>query len=385
MGGSISRGSLPQNFLDSVSADIMLPTPEPAYQFASMAMAGRLSLAAIDAGAPTVQQFVTMAGGGALQDPRLDQLARSADIYGGALTVVDSLFGLGKGDTIKFPRDVFEGGGYSKDDRRLGEGKTISVTGQTIKNEEVPLVLEEYHGPYNSAAGAVLPYAIADFDAKYRANKFSLASKTSRHLRRDYTKWLDRVVRNEFLKTSNVTLPDGKANAAAFTPGGNAYISMEQILAGRKRISDREWQPFGNGRYVCMVPTSFNTQMVQDPDYRELSKMHADGRNQLFGYIGSIQNVDFFECTTMAVYSDNGGDALASVAGSAVAPGVQLDEALLFGPGAVGFGTALAPECRWADDTNYGTLAKTIWYAIHAFGMLDQRGVERIVYQGADG
>lgn len=383
MAGAISRGTLPQNFLDSVSADIMLPTPEPQYLFARMAMAGRLSLAAIDAGAPTAQQFVSMAGGGTVQDPGLDQLARSADIYPGALTVVDQLFGLNKGDTIKFPRDVFEGGGYTKSDRRLTTDQTISTTGQNIKTEEVPLILEEYIGPYLSGTG-VRPYAIQEFDAKYRANKFQLASKVSRHMRRDYTKWLDRVIRAEFLKSGNVTLPTGVANAAAFVAGGNAHISLEQILNARKALSDREWQPFANGRYVCLVPTTFNTQMVGDPDYRELSKNHTDGRNQIFGYIGSVQDVDLFECTTLAHYSDNGGDDITAVEGSTVGAGVVLDEAIMFGPGAVGFGTATAPECRWADDTNYGTVAKCIWYALHAFGMLDDRGVQRVVFQGTD-
>jgi len=69
----ISRGTLPQNFLDSASTGMRLPTPEPQYFFAKMAMAGRLSLAALDVGAPTAQQFVTMAGGGQPIPPTLDE------------------------------------------------------------------------------------------------------------------------------------------------------------------------------------------------------------------------------------------------------------------------------------------------------------------------
>lgn len=384
MAGSISRGTLPQNFLDSITAQITLPTPEPQYLFAQYAMAGRLSLAAIDAGAPTVQQYLSMVGGGQVQNPALDSLARAADMYPGFFTVVDQLFGLGKGDTIKMPRDIFAGGGYTKDDRRLKTDGTISTTGQNISNEEVPLVLEEYTGPYNSSASAVQPYAIWEFDAKYRANKTQLASKVTRHLRRDYVKWLDRVTRNAFLQSTNLTLPAGIANGAAFVAGGGAGISLEQILNARKALSDREWAPFPNGRYMCLVPTSFNTQMVSDPDYKELSKHHGDGRNQLFGYIGSVQNVDIFECTTLRSYSDNGGDHAATLNGSTIGAGVVVDEALLVGPGAVGFGTAAAPEARFADDTNYGTVAKVIWYALHAIDAIDIRGVERIPYQGAD-
>lgn len=384
MAGSINRGTLPQNFLDSVSANITLPTPEPQYFFAKMAMAGRMSLASIDAGAPTVQQFVSMAGGGAPQNPALDELARAADAYPGALTVVDSLFGPGKGDTIKFPRDIFEGGGYDKVSRRMTTDAVVSTNGQNIKLEEVPLVLEEYTGPFNVAGAEVRPYAIRDFDAKYRAAKVQLVDKVTRHLRRDYIKWLDAVVRNEFLSSGNITFPAGITDASSFVVGGGAGISLEQIFAARKALTDREWQPFGNGRYMCVVPTSFNTQMLSDPDYRELSKQHGDGRNMIFGFIGSIQNIDFFECTTLVTYSDNAGD-VAALNGVNVGAGVTVNEALLFGPGAVGFGTATAPECRYADDTNYGTIAKVIWYALHALGMLDERGVQRIPYQGADG
>lgn len=387
MSGSISRGTLPQNFLDSVSAETNLPTPEPQYFFAQMALAGRLSLAALDAGADTVQQFLNIRGGGATAPQGLDSLARAADAYPGAITTVDQLFGLNKGDTIMMPRDIFEGGGYSKQARHLKTDGIISTVGQNIRNEEVPLVLEEYVGPYNVNTSRVDPYAIWTFDARYRANKVQLASKVSRHLKRDYVKWLDIVVRDTFLQSSNVTMPGNITDVTGFAPGGGVGISMEQIFAARAALTDREWAPFPNGRYMCLVPTTFNTQMLSDPDYRQLSKNsgRGDGQNLLFGAIGSIQNIDFFECTTLRHYSDNGGSHVAALNSATVGAGVIVDEALLIGPGAVGFGTALAPEGRWADDTNYGTVAKIIWYALHAIGMLDDRGVQRIPYQGTDG
>src|SRR3990170_1481922 len=106
---SINRATLPQNFLDSVSMGLRLPTPEPQYLFAQMAMGARMSLAAIDAGASTVQQFVSMAA-------------------------------------------------------------------------EVPVVLDQFEGPYNTDGSEVRPYAILDFDAKYRANKDQLAGLTTLHL-----------------------------------------------------------------------------------------------------------------------------------------------------------------------------------------------------------
>ncbi len=383
MAGAISRGTLPQNFVDSVSAGMTLPTPEPQYFFAKMAQGGRMLAAALDAGAQTAQQFGSMSGSGQAGDLALDELIRATDAYPGAILAVDK-FGLGKGDTVKLDRDVYSGGGYTVADRRLKTDQTISVTGQGINNEEVVIILEELTGPFASGGSVTQPYAIWDFDAKYRANKTRLADKVTRHLRRDYVKLLDRVIRAQFLASTNITMPTGITLAADFVTGAGTGISLEQVLAGKKALSDREWPKFPNGRYMCLVPTSFNTQMVSDSDYKELSKNHEDGRNLLYGYIGSIQDVDFFEVTTLANYSDNGGDDITTLAGSTVGATVVLNEALLFGPGAVGFATGASPECRWSDDTNYGTQAKVIWYALHGFQTVDVRGIQRLPYQGTD-
>lgn len=395
--GAISRGTLPQNFVDSTSTGMRLPSPEPQYWFARMAMASRLSLEALRVGAPTVQQFLSMMGNGAQLPPDLDQMMRAADAYPGAVQAVDE-FGKEGGDTVKFQRDVYPTTvtGLAEADRVHTPETTISTTGQAVKQEEVPVVLKEYKGPWNDVTSQVDPYAIINFDAKYRKNKEALSSITTRFLRRDYIRWLDRVIRNRFIAdtgNSNITLPPGVSAVTAFVSGANAYVSLEQIFNARKALSDREWAKFPNGRYVCVVPTAFNTQMIADVDYRELSKNHSDGRNQLFGYIGSVQDIDFFEVTTTANYAPSATDANAyktTLNGATVPTGVNLAEALLFGPGGVGFGTAVSdqqgaigPEVRYADDTNYGTIAKVIWYALHAFQTLDVRAIQRIPFQTA--
>ncbi len=371
---SINRGTLPQNFIDSVSMGGMrLPTPQPQYLFAQMALGARLSLAALDAGAPSVQQFVSIAGGGQPLSPELDSMARAADVFPGSVTAIDN-FGLGRGDTIKFQRDLYTAGTYTEASRILTTDQAISTTGQAIQAEEIPVVLKEYVGPHDGTS--VKPYAIWNFDAKFRANKEQLASKTTRYLRQDYIKWLDSVIASYFTLTSNITYSDSVADVSIMTLGAGHIANLEMVMNARKALSDREWAKFPNGRYMLLVPTKFNTDMIGDVDYRELSKVHRDGRNQLFGYIGSVQDVDIFECTTIPTYA-----AGTTVAGATVPASVTVQQALLFGPGAIGFGTALPPEARWADDTNYGTVAKLIWYALHAFADLDTRGVQRILFQ----
>lgn len=374
---SINRGTLPQNFLDSVSTGMRLIQPEPQYWFARAAMGARLSLAAIDAGAQTVQQFVSMAGGGAPVPPTLDEMARAADAYPNAIIAVDD-FGKGMGDTIKMRRPQFEGGGYTELARRVQPDKTTSTTGQAIKAEEVPVVLHEYEGPYDATNTEVRPYAIRDFDAKYKANKDQLAGLTTLHLRRDYTKWLDTVIRDLFRNTTNITYADDVSNVLSFTAGAGHLSSLEMIKKARKAVSDREWGPFANGRYICLVPTAFDVQMLGDPDYRQLSAAHRGGTNQLFGYITSVHDIDIFECTTLRTYAATEtvpGD------GNAVPASATVYEALLFGPNGPGMGTALPPTCFWADDTDYGKAAKVIWRSIQAFQTLDNRAVQRVLFQ----
>lgn len=384
----MGRGTIPSNyedFAESLTADLTLPTPTAQYLFAQWATAGRLNFQAMDAGMTTVQQYLSAAGGGAPMTPEMDRLIRVADNYPGMVKAID-MFGPNQGDTIKFQRPVYSNGGLTAADREVTTNAAISTTGISVATEEVPVVLKQYHGPYPSGGSAVVPYAIANFDSKYRANKLQLTSMANRHLIHDYTLWLDTVIRDLFIAADNLTLPDGIADATAFVAGGGEEVTGEQFLLARQALTDREWQPFENGRYIALVPTSFNVQMWNDPQYQRAADNHADGRNQIFGYIGSIQDVDIFECSTMKSYA--AASTVGGTLGGTVPSGVTLNEGIIIGPGAVGFGTAapepegaLGPVARFADDTVYGTMAKVIWYALHAFQTLDERGCERILYQ----
>lgn len=374
---SINRGTLPANFIDSVNMGMRLVQPEPEFFFARMAMGSALARAAMEANAMNAESFVRMAGAGAPVPTQLDALIRTADAYPQAVTTVNG-FGLGQGDTIKLRRPVFAGGGYTESDRRVNPDQSTSTTGQTISAEEVPVVLSEFEGPYSSSASAIRPYAIRNFDAAYRANKDELVGLVKLHLMQDYVKWFDTVIRDRFRATSNITYADNVSSVSSFTAGAGHNISLETILTARKSLSDRNWGHFPNGRYVLVVPTAFNLQMIGDPDYRTLSAQHGGGKNQLFGYITSVQDVDIYECTTLKEYA-----ASASVPGDAntVPSGATVYEGLLFGPGAVGWGSAQPPQCFDADDTNYGKEAKVIWRSVEAFQTLDNRGIQRVLFQ----
>ncbi|MGK3981319.1 hypothetical protein WMF38_57510 [Sorangium sp. So ce118] len=331
----------------------------------------------MEANANDAGSFVRMSGNGAPVPPKLDSLIRTADAYPQAITTVQG-FGLGQGDTIKLRRPVFAGGGYSLADRRVAPDKATETTGQTISAEEVAIILEEYEGPYNASAAKVRPFAIRDFDAKYRANRDELVSLVKLHLMQDYVKWFDTVIRDLFRATSNTTYADNVSNVLSFTSGAGHNISLETILTAQAAITDRNWQHFPNGHYVLAVPTAFDLQMVGDPDYRALSAQHGDGKNQLHGYITSVHDVDLFRVSTLKTYS--AGETVPGD-GNAVPSGATVYEALLFGPGAVGWGSAQPPQCFDADDTNFGKESKVIWRSVEAFQTLDNRGIQRILFQ----
>lgn len=375
--GSINRGTLPANYIDSVNIGMRLPQPNPEFFFAKMAAASGLTSTAIEMGLDSAASFVKMMGGGESVPQSLDELIRMGGMYPQGVTYVPG-FGLAQGDTIKLRRPIFSGGGYSLSARQVLADAATSTTGRTISAEEVPVVLQEYEGPYASGGTAVQPFAIRNFDAKYRANKDELVSLTRQHLLYDYTIWLDTVIRDLYRATTYITYADDVSNVLSFTNGAGHNVSLETIMKARKALSDRNWAHFPNGRYVCLVPTAFNTQMVGDPDYRALSAQHGGGKNQLFGYVASIQDVDIYECSTLKEYA--AADTVPGD-GNAVPTSATVYEGIMFGPGAVGMGEAQGPQCFDADDTNYGKEAKVVWRSVQAFETLDIRGAQRVLFQ----
>lgn len=380
---SINRGTIPQNYLDSINLGMRLPQPEPQYLFAKMAVQAQLAAGAMEVNAGTAVNYVRMMseGGGQPVPDALVQMARAADTYPGAVMFVDA-FGKNEGDTVKMRRNIYDGGGYDEASREVKTDVPTTTTGIAIRAEEVPIVLKQFEGPYDTTNSRVAPFPITQFDAKYRANKDQLAGLVRHHLLRDYIKWLDTVIRNRFRATSNITYADGVTNVLSFTLGAGHSATLDMILKARKAVSDRERAPFANGRYMALVPTQFNVDMVQDPVYRDLSAQHGMGQNPLFGYLASVQDVDIFECTTLKTYAPgdtvpNDGQVVPAGAGN------NVYEGLIISPESVGFGQADPPMVFEADDTDYQKAVKVIWRSTQAFQTLDDRGIQRFLFQAA--
>jgi hypothetical protein len=376
---AVNLNSLPQEFVENVRAGMRLPQPQPQFFFAMAAISAAMRTAGVAAGVDTAVNFVKlMAGPGAAVPANLDMFARTADAYVGMIQYVDG-FGLGKGDTLKLRRPVYTGGGYDEASRMVNPTQPTSLVGQSIQMEEVPVVLKQFEGPWDTTNNRIGPYQIDNFDARYRRSADNLAQEVSNHLSYDYIKWLDAVIRDRFRATPNITYADAVANVLAFTAGAGHYTNIDLVLQARKALSDRERKPFANGKYMAIVPTAWNTQMVQDPAYRQLaSGPSAVDRNILFRYLSTVEDVDIFESTTSKTY--NAGDTVPND-GNVVPAGATVYEGLLISPEAVGFGDAEPPTMHTTSDTDYGKNVKVIWRSVEAFQTLDARGVQRFLFQ----
>lgn len=378
----IGRGTLPQNFIDSVNDGMRLPQPNPQFFFAMMALGAMQRTAAIEMGAGSAQNFGRLMAdaAGAPVSPDFDRFLRAADAYPDAVMAVNA-FGKNEGDTVKMRRPLYEGGGYDEASREVRPDKPTSLVGQSLKAEEVPVVLKQYEGPFASGGTVVQPYQILSFDTRFKHNKDNLAQEVVQHLSFDYVKWLDAVIRNRFRSTRYITYADDVANVASFTAGAGHSVNLQLILKARKALSDRERAPFANGRYMCLVPTVFNTDMVNDPQYAKLAAFNQADKNILFRFLASVQDVDIFECTTLKTYVN--ADGAVPGDGQTVPANVNVYEGLLFGPDAVGFGQADPPTMYDTADTDYGKNAKVIWRSVEAFQTLDERGIQRFLFQDA--
>jgi len=382
-GSFIGRQTLPQNFVESVRSGMRLPQPQPQFFYGMAALSAMMRTLMIQEGAGTAANFVKMMGyGGDAPDTGLDRYIRTAEAYPGMVLAVTG-FGQSAGDTIKMRRPVYTKGGLTQAARQVKPQIATSLQGQNITMEEVPVILKQFEGPWNAATSAVGPYQINDFDARYLRNADNLAAEVVNHLAFDYISWLDAVVIELFQASSHITYADNQTNIQSFTAGAGHSINLQTLLTARKNLSDRERAPFDNGRYMAVVPTLFNTDMVQDPAYRQLAATApVTEKNLLFRYLGSVQDLDIFESTTLPTYA--AGATVPGDSSGTVPANSKVFEAHVFGPHAVGFGQAEPPTMHTTSDTDYGKNAKVIWRSVEAFQTLDERGIERVLFQSAN-
>jgi hypothetical protein len=222
-----SRATLPENFFDITSNQLLLAT-DPQYLYANMFM-GALGIS-LESPSSIGLPGRTINGTGA-DYSTLDrgQLMLANPMFTEVMAVkVD--FNAATGSTIRVNRPKYENSTYSLASRMVKSGETISTVPITVSSEQNNLTLYTFSGPYDQVNGRKAPYGINAFDAKMGVH--DIVKIHGLHLVRDFRR---------FLETVHVTLLD-LATSAVYPEGRRRGQSWSAAQGpGRRQGDERPW------------------------------------------------------------------------------------------------------------------------------------------------
>ncbi len=350
---SISRISLPENFVDVTSAKL-LAQPEPQYVFAS------LFLSAIGASLP-IPSNIGLDGrqppsaGSAYPSANKDTLRLASELPG-SLFALGIDFGKTSGSTVRVNRPAFADTTYTADSRKVATGQTISTTPITIGSEQTHLVLERYAGPYDQANSRVAPYAIESFDANM--GLISAASMVGSHLSRDFHKFLDGV--HVSLGNGGTAIyPEGMSADNDATTDGSFPLTVEQLSRTEQLMDEASLPKLADGKRVFVCTAKQWKQLKHDPEYAANSHEHPEFNILFTSYKSTVGGFHVFV-----------SESLSKTANSST---VAVHKGIALAPGGFMGGMGRAPRVASSTDDNYGETAKAVWIADLAFGIADSR------------
>ncbi len=361
-----TSSDLTQTFVSKLSRELTLE-PDPAYVFARLAGGARAGAMGIPdmmgrAGLPANLQAAMGAGLGTVDilNPKFMQVA-------GSFCKVVWEPGTGPGKVILVDQPRYLGGTMTEASRALTEGTAIGSTPVAATLGQVSLTLKEFAGPHNGTD--VVPLGITDF-LKRRA-EHDLVEYCGLLLRRDRNAWLDRVLCDKLLTTTNQTIGSGGAGGATtgtMTLDGNLLTDADLAVIKRK-LMVRNIPTFPTGMYGLVISPQHEENLRADSQFREIARYLAASPGNILcsGHIadyGGFHIVVSNNIPTVAVGS--GG----SVTGY---------QALAFGPGALGWAIGMDAEARRSKSDDFGREDRLIWISHEAFAVLDADFVEKVV------
>ena len=372
----VSRLTLPSAFANPVDA-MILAQPQPQFLGAMLIFQGAAAAELMqDLGGsigPNAQRQFTNQGAapgmmvpdlGAMQLDLLDPEQRASVLLRGPAVTVKSFLGKAANEVVKIRRPVFEDTTYTESSRDTTRA-TISTASIGIQSEMVSITLKEFSGPYDQANSRVAPIGIENFDLRMQQTT-DLVAETGLTLRRDRMKWVDTVVWAKMVAAPASTSyvypgdPDQalSTDASAFLTQGDRRVDVECLQRAGKILKDLGAPTFANGRYMAVLSTRQTLQLKNSSTWKNAAKYFPE-KNPLFtGYVGTVDNVDVFECATLPTTSTGG---------------ITVQRGVVFGPGFLGYAIAEGCHVATADDTDYGRRVKIIWQAIERMEILDAR------------
>lgn len=355
---NISRATLPQEFYDITSAQLLIQ-PEPQYLHALLAKS------ALDAEISASQIGLQIPGrdfpvnGPGYADIDAGRLKLSDPILSVAIKVATEFNAPEQvGHTIRINRPKYTESTYTQASRAVPVGTTFSQSPISVESEQVQMTINRFAGPYDNTAGAVRPYGIERFDANRGVH--NMAAVREHYFKRDFDKWLDRTMVDLFDQSSTAIYPVGMSAVNDSTTAGDFPFSLDQIRRVKTSLATANIPTFGDGKY-CMVITPLQQEQLEaDPEYQRLSR-YTPTFNQLFlpNYVNTVGGFHVFTSTTLLTTANSNS--------------VPIQYGQAFGPGMVGMGAQGMPRVVPNTNDNYGETIVAIWIWYSAFQVLDNR------------
>lgn len=350
--------TLTQEFVDQLSQELLLE-PDSQYIFAMLAnaaRAGALGIADImgEAGAAANMADAMGAGLGTLKllDQRWMAVARDFAIVASEPTT--------PGKVILVDQPRYLGGNYGEADRALTEGTRISATPQAPTMGQVSLTIKEYAGPHDGTA--VAPIGITDF--LKRRSRHDLVQYLGLLLRRDRNKFVDTVLVNLLLGTTNATTPSGTAEGA-LTAG--ALFTETMLAEMLRKLQERNIPTFANGLYMCTISPKHFQDLRQDATFREQVRYLVQENPLITGHVANYGGFMIVTSSNIPTKAVGAGGAVTGYQGVA------------FGPQSVGWAIGMDAEARRSKDDDYGREDRVVWIAHEAWQLMDANFAQRFV------
>lgn len=368
---SLTRSSLPSEFSD-VSSKQMLVQPLPNYIYARMIYAGvaqmQLQKSGMRGAFGISPQRAAPSSGAPVPDLMDFELLLGDPVAGNAIKVTLELEGAGvEGDTVKLPRPVFSGGGYTIAARTINPSQDISTTPVNFKTEQSTMTLKLIGGPSNVAGDGVAPYAI-DVVAAKRAGH-SIEEYVGLQMQYDRTVYNDTVLATLFTQGSVTLYPQNPNNSTltadtAFLTAGDRAMDFETICRVGEQLATSKVPTFANGRWMMIVTPKQKRQLEGDGEFQRLTVFDQTRNPLATGFMKTVNNVDVYYSNTNPTATNSGS--------------IVYQKACAFGPGAIGYAPGEGCIVRASTADNFGLSPKCIWTAVEALEVLDNRFIVNV-------
>lgn len=345
---SFSRATIPAEFLDITSAELLLPA-EPEYFHANFilnAMKVKLDFGG-SWGLPIPGRQLAGGGAGYAQlNEMLEKLSGLPDaVYSEAIMVTAEWMKKGVGHTMRFNRPKFDDSTYTKAARRVPTGATIDQNPITVGSDQATITIERLAGPYSNANSQVRPYGLERFD--FERSMHDPNAIKDLHISRDFRKTID-TVGVELFNQGTVIYPTGMAADNDALTVGSFPMSYEFLTLIILSLVSGKVPRFSNGRWIVVVTPLQMQQLSVDPQYLKLVQFHRDV-NPIFvaNYRGTVGALDLFESNTLTTVNNSSS--------------VPIQYGQAFGPKSVGWGMTEMPRVASNSNDNFGETPSVVW------------------------